>query len=149
VVDLELDGVEPSAVVAWCVNALDILDAVHRNSDKVPFRVPPEALFSMAELVTGWRDAASAGNDLGRQGFDEEHVRLLVTYWFNITKLTEDERGRLGISFTPPDGRPFADALAAAVGAAMTASPSLADFAARLEAAWRECQPSFAAVARS
>ena len=146
---LELDGVEPNAVVAWCDNALEILDAIHRSGDEVPFRVPPETLFFIAELVTGWRDTASDGDHLPSQRFDDEHVRQIVTYWFNITKLTEDERERLAISFTPEEGRPFADALAAGVGAAMAASPALTEFAARLEAAWRECQPSFAAVVRS
>ena len=145
-VDLHLDGVEPRAVVVWCANALQILDAIHEHGDRLAFRIPPESLFFIAELVTGWRDTAAAGTSLGSQTFDDEHVRQLVTYWFNITKLTEEERTELGIAFTPPDGRVFADALASAVGAAMAASPALTDFAVRLEAAWRDCQPSFAAV---
>lgn len=146
---LELEHVDPDAVLAWCDNSLDILDALHRNADKVPFHIPPETIMFLVELVTEWRDVAARGQQVEGRAFEDEHVRQLVTYWFNVTKLSEDERDLLGISFTPPAGRSFADALAAGVADAMTASPALADFAARLETAWRSCQPAFGTVPRS
>ena len=148
-VELDVDGVEPRAVVAWCANALELLDALRERGDQLPFRIPAETMFFIAELVGGWMDTAAAGHPIRSRTFDEEHVRQIVTYWFNITKLTAAELERLEVSFTPPEGRPFADALAAAVGVAMASSPVLADFARRLEAEWQECQPLFAKVLRS
>ena len=142
-VEVAIEEVDAESVVAWTENALDILDALHSNGDRVAFRVPPETMFFIAELVTGWRDEARRGVVPAPRSYDEHHLRQLVTYWFNITKLTDDDKKALDVEFTPPEGRAFADALVGAVGAAMSASPALAEFAVNLEREWRECQPAF------
>lgn len=137
--------VAPGSIAAWCENALAILAVLRRHPDKIPFRIPPESLLLLEDIVVEWQREASAGFVPGPREYAADDLRQLILYWFNITKLTDEERDRLGISFTPPAGRAFADALAVAVGASLAGSPELASFADRLEASWRECQPGFAA----
>jgi hypothetical protein len=141
---VSFDEVEHPSVQAWCENALVILAILRKHPDKVPFRIPTETLLHLEEIVTEWRFDAMSGHMPAPREYGDDELRQLILYWFNITKLTEEERDRLGIRFTPPAGRAFADALAAAVGGAMVASPALTAFADRLEAEWQECQPGFA-----
>ena len=137
--------VEHAAIDAWCENALAILSVLRRHPDKVPFRIPQETLLRLEQVVSEWHCDARAGRTPPPREYDTDELQQLIVYWFNVTKLTEDERDRLGIQFTPPAGRAFADALAVAVGGALASSPELSAFVDRLEAAWQECQPGFAA----
>ena len=131
------------SIVAWCENALGILAVLRRHPDKLPFRIPPETVLELEQIVTGWQHQAMGGCIPPARSYTVDELRQLVLYWFNISKLTEDERDRLGILFTPPAGRAFANALAAAVGTAMRSTPDLTAFVGRLEVEWEECQPSF------
>lgn len=142
---VSFDDVEPGSIAVWCDNALEILGVLREHQEKLPFRIPPETLLLLEDIVAGWSHEAVAGRPPAPRTYGTDELRNLILYWCNITKLTEDERDRLGIRFTPPAGRPFADALARAVGGAMAAQPELTAFAERLEATWQECQPGFAA----
>ena len=134
------------SIVAWCDNALEILAVLDRHPDKLPFRIPQETVLHLEQIVSSWRYDALGGCMPPPRSYAADELRQVVLYWFNITKLTEEERDRLGIVFTPPSGRAFADALAAAVGGAMSSTPELAAFVGRLETEWRACQPAFVRV---
>lgn len=140
------EDVEHRSIDAWCDNALTILSVLRTQPEKVPFRIPPETLLQLEQIVVAWQVEATAGRWPAPRSYAVDELRQLILYWFNITKLTEEERDRLGIQFTPPAGRAFADALASAVGTAMAAVPELIDFAQRLESAWQECQPASVAA---
>jgi hypothetical protein len=137
--------VERGSVEAWCDNALAILDSLRRQAEKAPFRIPAETLCALEAIVHDWRADACSGRTPQPRAYEPDELRQLILYWFNVTKLTESERDRLGIEFTPPEGRAFADALADAVGEVLFASDELREFAERLAAAWQECQPAFVA----
>lgn len=142
---LVIDVVDANSTRVWCRNALDILGALEDKAEKVPFSLPPESRLLLETMVCDWLREAECGRPPQPRDYRTDEFRQLVLYWFNITKLTEDERERLGIVFTPPDGRAFADALAAGVADVLFASPELTAFAARLEQAWQDCQPGFTA----
>ena len=143
-ITLTVSGVPSSAATVWCANALDVLDALGSHAEKLPFRFPAEAAEAMRGLVTEWQAAAAGGATFDwTDDFEPAEFQPLVVYWFNVTRLTDDDRARLGISLTPEDGRAFADAVAAAVAEAMVASPPLAKLVDRLASAWADCQPAF------
>ena len=143
-ITLTVSGVPSAAATVWCENALEILDALGLHAEKLPFRFPLEAARAMRTLVAEWRTAAAQGPAFDwTDEFEPAEFQPLVVYWFNITRLTDDDRARLGITFTPDDGRAFADAVAAAVAEAMLESPPLAKLVDRLASAWEDCQPGF------
>ena len=143
-ITLTISDVPSTAAVAWCENARDVLNALEMHDEKLPFRFPAEAARSMRGLVADWRAAATAGPSFHwSDEFEPAEFQPLVVYWFNITRLTEDDRARLGITFTPDEGRAFADAVAASVATAMMESPPLAKLVDRLASAWADCQPAF------
>jgi len=145
---VRFEDVDLASIGAWCENALAILDVLRRQPEKLPFRIPIETLLELETIVDGWRLEAAGGRSPSPREYSSDELRQLIVYWFNITKLTSADRDRLGITFTPPAGRAFADALAMAVGAAIACTPELSGFADRLESEWQACQPGFA-VGRS
>ena len=143
-ITLTVSGVPSLAATAWCNNAIEVLDALDAGAEKLPFRFPDEAARAMRQLVADWLAVAAAGASFDwTDEFDAAEFQPLVVYWFNITRLTEEDRARLGISFSPEEARVFADAVAAAVAQAMMASPPLAKLVDRLASAWADCQPAF------
>ena len=142
---LVIDCDDARSTSAWCTNALHILKALGDNPDKVPFGLPPESRFLLETIVLDWLRDAELGRTPQIGDYETDEFKQLIVYWFNITKLTPEDRDRLGITFTPPEGRAFADAVAAGVAGALFASPELTAFAQRLEEAWRDCQVAFAA----
>ena len=144
---LVIDAVDVDSTRVWCRNALDILRALGEHPASVPFALPSESRLLLESMVCGWLRDAELGRGPQIRDYETDEFRQLVLYWFNITKLTDEERARLGIVFTPPEGRAFADALAAGVADALFASPELTAFASRLEDEWRDCQVGFSAKA--
>lgn len=146
---LVIDVADARSTRVWCRNALQILDALGEKAGKVPFSLPTESRLLLETLVCDWLREAELGRPPQARQYETDEFRQLVLYWFNITKLTVDDRERLDIVFTPPDGRVFADALATAVADVLFASPELMAFAARLEQEWLDCQGAFTARGRS
>ena len=142
---LVIDCADAPSTRVWCENALHILKALGENPDKVPFGLPPESRFLLETIVLDWLRNAELGRTPQIGDYETDEFKQLIVYWFNITKLTPEERDRLGITFTPPEGRAFADALAAGVAEALFSSEELTDFARRLEESWRDCQAAFVA----
>lgn len=148
-IDIAIGAVPAASILAWVANANRILDRLVANPTRAPFRIPPETVLGMRDALDAMCPRDLAPDDLVEHAlaFEPGALRDLITYWFNITKLTEDQRADLDIEFGIADGEAFAQALAAAVGTAMASHPPLAEFAARLAAEWEECQPSFSDAA--
>jgi hypothetical protein len=138
--------VSAASAQAWVENADRVLDCLERGREKVPFALPIETLEQLRDFLD--EVCAQVGNDTSEVTveFEVTELRNLMTYWFNITMLDETQRDRLGIAWTPPRGRGFADALAGGVASAMANVPELAAFAGQLAVAWEDCQPQFGAA---
>lgn len=149
VVEVAIAAVPAASITAWVANANRILDRLVASATRAPFRIPPETVLAMRDALDAMSPPDAGADDLVEQAlmFEPGVLRDLITYWFNITKLTDAQRADLDIEFGVADAEDFAQALAAAVGAAMVAHPPLAEFAARLAAEWEECQPSFSDAA--
>ena len=149
-IELHIRSVPASSARAWLANATHTLDQLAANQSAAPFRLPPEMLARMRETVAALAPDPDRGEgDTGPAvlSFSAPELHDVVTYWFNITKLTAEQRRDLDIRFGVEEGAAFGDALAAAVGEAMVAHPDLAAFADRLAAEWDDCQPAFSAAA--
>ena len=95
----------------------------------LPFRLPDEIADRFVDLLREWRDHAErCGPTFVWSGdLDEDDVRTLVRYWANLDSLSDDTLDDLGLSWSPPDARPFFDALAHATAAALAAEEGGAD----------------------
>ena len=136
--------VSARSAVVWLANANQVLDQVDRGREKLPFRMPDEALDELRAFLCEASAVAQHEPFVMCAEHDPQRLKHMISYWFNVTQLDETQRARLGIQWSPPDGREFGDALAAGVATAMASSPELTDYAARLASAWAVCQPAFA-----
>lgn len=167
-VELRIGPAPAASAVAWVTKANAILDQLVANAAHLPFRLPLETVAVMRETLAKLLpcDKAVAGRDhasgeavidlfddhADHRGqswvlsFEPATLHEVIVYWFNITKLTEEQRARFGVVFHDPEADAFADALGGALGTAMIAHPDLAEFAQRLGREWDECQPAFSAA---
>lgn len=154
---VRLEPVPAGAAHAWAAHANRVLERLLQRPGAAPFRIAPETIADMRAVIARLcrsvdREAALAGGGPRTEvsatlALDPGVLRDFMTYWFNITQLTEAQRATLNIECGDRAGRPFGMALAAALGRAMAGHPSLAEFATRLARQWEHCQPAFAAAA--
>lgn len=167
-VELRIGPAPAASAVAWVTKANTILDRLVASAAHLPFRLPLETVAVMREtlakllpcdaavadhehssgeaVINLFDDASDPRGQSWVLSFDPGTLHEVIVYWFNITKLTEEQRARFGVVFHDPEADAFADALGGALGAAMIAHPDLAAFAERLGREWDECQPAFAAA---
>ncbi|HVM09403.1 MAG TPA: hypothetical protein VM345_13130 [Acidimicrobiales bacterium] len=111
--------VSSHAARLWTSHLLANLVAVRGASDKLPFRLPLEVADAFEALLQEWHEVArTLPTFVWSEDLDPDWVRLLVRYWANLDSLTDEHLSQVGISWSPPDARPFFVALADGVAQA-------------------------------
>jgi hypothetical protein len=127
-VRVEIGPVDANAAEAWTDHMLGNLAAIRLQLEKLPFKLPEEIVDELGELLRQWNDRAVEAIEAKtefrwEQEFEEADVHRLVQYWANLDSLTEEQVERFGIQWSPLASRPFFDALAAGVAAALGHDP--------------------------
>lgn len=119
-VTVSLGPMPAETVLVWTENTIRIVQALAESKDKLPFRFPDDVSLTFEDYLYEWREVARrSGVFEWEEEADVAFVRHLVTYWFNISSMSDEELGRFGVTWSPPEGAPFFDALAGAVVAAL------------------------------
>ena len=129
---IEIGPVAAGAARAWTEHLLGNLEVVHARRGELPFQFPIEAANAFSALLTQWHAAAvdaGAGDFRWSADMDTDEVRWLLRYWANLDSLPPDLVARLGIEWSPPEARPFFDALVTAVVSAFSAEGLVDPFA--------------------
>lgn len=128
--------VPATAARVWIANTRKIVDAVRTQPEKIPFRVPDDVGDAFAEYLDRWWQEAQDEEFHWSGEEDPERLRMLLTYWVNIDRLTDAQMADLGVTWSPPAGEPFFQAVTAAVIAALVSNDELADFGETLRVLW-------------
>jgi len=136
-VHVELGPLPSSAAHAWLGSTLRLVAAVSAHPELVPFEVPQEATDTFTLHLLRWLDIAR-----GSEVFywvDEEDpatLRALLAYWVRLDQLSDDEIAHLGVSWSPPEGHAFFEALTAAIIDAIAETSEFGELAAELADIW-------------
>ena len=124
-VRLHIGPVDAAAAKGWTGHMLANLALLRTRLDKLPFRLPPEIVDELCDLLGQWHDHAKDAID-ARTSFvweadlEADDVQRLVRYWANLDSLPDDIIDRLGVTKPPFPTKLFFDALAAGVAEALT-----------------------------
>ena len=125
--------VDAGAAREWTEHMLANLEVIRSKRRLLAFALPDEVLDHFRQLLGDWRDAATTDETfLWEADFDPDTVHHLVHYWANLDSLSDGDVERLGIEWAPMSARPFFDALATGVAAALARSGEEDVFAALL-----------------
>lgn len=130
---LRIGPVSAEAAQVWTRHHLGSLAGLRDKLDRLPFSLPIEVLGAFEHLLLEWhRHATDAQVFEWERDMDLLQLRTLVQYWANLDYLSDDQVQALGLSWSPPEGAPFFDALAEAVLQALADDDSSGGFAASL-----------------
>ncbi len=130
---LRIGPVSAEAARTWTAHHLGSLATLRDSLHRLPFSLPIEVLEVFTLLLGEWhRHAASNPVFEWQREMDPLQLRMLVQYWANLDYLTDEQVRALDLSWAPPGGAPFFDALAEAVARALADDDSSGDFAASL-----------------
>ena len=118
----------------WTIHLLRSVEVLRERRDLLPFRLPDEVLDGFEWLLRSWRDHAEAatGEFHWQRDLDPDQVRMLVQYWANLDSMDEEILGRLGLTWSPAGTRPFFEAVATGVAAALEGDAKASPFAEHL-----------------
>jgi EAL domain-containing protein (putative c-di-GMP-specific phosphodiesterase class I) len=137
---LRIGPVASASATAWLVYATSLLDRV-RESPSDHVAIPIGVFAAIDTYVKTWSETAASSDPFlwtGRE--DPSILRAMTHYWFQLAELRVNEAAITGEAETPPEGKPFNEALVAAILVALTVG---ADGDLEAEAiAWQRSWPS-------
>ncbi len=136
-VQIRLGPIPSSAARLWVANTLEILRALRRHPREMPSDVEPGLLAVFEGFLEEWATLASNSVDFQWSATAPPDVLGdLVSAWAQLDRLSDDAMERLGCSWSPPEARPFFDALTSAVVAALSTDTGLRKLADDLPSDW-------------
>jgi CheY-like chemotaxis protein len=137
-IHLRLGPIDSQVASIWVASTLGLLDALREHPEEVTDGVDGGLLEVFAGFLLEWRSVADAGGDfLWSATASADTVERLVAAWAKLDQLSDETMARLGRSWSPPEARPFFDALATAVVSALEPVEELGELVASLPADWR------------
>jgi hypothetical protein len=136
-VRVELGPVPSMAAHVWLSSTLRIVAAVSAHPELVHLELPTDLTDTFTSHLLQWLDVAERSEVfhwIGRE--DAAKVRTLLTYWVRLDRLSDEEIARLGVSWSPPEGQPFFEALTSGVIEALAETPQFGELAAELAEIW-------------
>jgi len=136
-VRVELGPLPSQAARSWLGATLRIVAALSAHPELVRLEVDREATDTFTSHLLEWLDVAERSDVFrwtGRE--DPATARTLLTYWVRIDQLSDDEIARLGVSWSPPEGQPFFEALTSAIIEAVAETPEFGELATELAEIW-------------
>ena len=133
--ELRVGPVPAAAARVWIANTRAILGAVRTHPEMVT--VPTDVLDLFESLLGQWNDtAADAREFFWVARADAAEVGRVVEHWAVIDSLGDEQLARLGVHWSPPEGRVFFEALTAGVLQAMERHGATRRLAERLADQW-------------
>lgn len=138
-VEVRVGPVPSEAASLWMVNTAGILDALRRHPEVMPVAVPEDVLDLFGRFLETWGGIAREEAEffwVARTTPDE--LQRVVEYWAALDRLTDDDLAALGCTWSPPEARPFFNALTAGVLEALEAHAESRELARTLAEQWPE-----------
>jgi len=135
--DLRIGPVPAEAARRWVANTREILAAVRRHPDRLPSPVALEDLDQFDALLRSWDEyAARSERFCWVARAETSDVERLVERWAVLDAMSDELLASLGVSWAPPEARPFYLAIRAGVFEALAAQATTQALAERLRRQW-------------
>lgn len=134
-IEATVGPVSSAAARVWIPNTRAILDAAVAHPEVVGMTIPEDVVELFRSFLAQW-EAVASGSDVFRwvARARPADVERAIEYWLAIDGMTDEQMGRLGVEWSPPEGAPFFDALAAGMLEALNRHQDTRRLAARLSA---------------
>jgi CheY-like chemotaxis protein len=136
-VEIRIGPVDAAAARVWIENTTKLLAAVRANPSVLPEPVPEDVLDVFDGFLADWRDIAAMANEFQWVAkASAADVERVVEQWAAIDLMTDEQLEQLGMHWSPPEGRPFFEALTAGVLEALEQHATTLQLAERLSQQW-------------
>jgi len=125
-VRLRIGPVDANAARLWVASTQGILRALLERPDEVPASVDPELLTVFGDILGEWALVAEdEAMFYWSAAAPVATVDALVRAWAELDQLDDETMRRLGCTWSPPEARPFFDALTTGVVLALQRNEDL------------------------
>lgn len=136
-VRLRVGPVDAHAARSWVASTRGILHALLEHPDEMPATVPPEALAVFGDILGEWALVAEdPATFYWSAAASVATVDALVRAWAELDQLDDETMARLGCTWSPPEARPFFDALTSGVVLALQHNEDLQAIVSELPDDW-------------
>lgn len=136
-VQIQIGPVPSDAVVAWVDNSQAILDAVTAPGAPVSVDLDPDDERFFRDLLALWRDLSSQESTFyWTARASAADVDRAVRAWTMLDDLTDEQIAELGCRWSPPEARPFFEALTGGVVSAIARHEETRELAETLRGRW-------------
>lgn len=136
-VRVRVGPVPSTAAVAWVDNSSAILEAFVAHPEVLEAPLVEADVARFRQLLDLWRRTASARETFCWVGTAaREEVERLVRVWAALDSVSDEQIAALGCSWSPPEGRPFYEALTGGVLAALDRHQETQGLARMLSQKW-------------
>lgn len=134
-VEVRVGPVSSGAARAWVANSKKIAAAVADHPEVI--EVSDEILDTLRSLLDDWEAIArGSGEFVWKARIDRDQLTTLVEEWANIDDMSDDQLQQLGVAWSPPEAKPFFQALTDGVLGALQRHEHTQRLAARLSEQW-------------
>lgn len=134
---VKIGPVPADAAMAWITNATRIVDAVRAHPEVLDQDVRPQVFEALARFLRVWADVAGANDEFfWAARANPAEVAALLEAWASIGRIPDDRLQAIGCSRYNPAGRPFFEAVTAAILDAVQRYDSSSALAATLARQW-------------
>lgn len=136
-VRLRVGPVDAEAARLWVASTRRILQALLDAPREIPASVAPELLTFFGDLLAEWGTVATDHATFYWSAAAEVvTIDAVVRAWAELDQLDDETMARLGCTWSPPEARPFFDALTLGVVAALQRTAELQAIVSNLPDDW-------------
>jgi CheY-like chemotaxis protein len=134
---VRIGPVPSAAALAWVTNSAAILDAFVAHPEMLDVPIVEADAARFRQLLDLWRQFASTRESFCWIGTAaREEVERLVRVWAALDSVSDEQIAALGCAWSPPEARPFYEALTRGVVAALERHHETQDLARTLSQKW-------------
>ncbi|HEX9530426.1 MAG TPA: response regulator [Acidimicrobiales bacterium] len=136
-IHVEVGPVPQAAARVWLANTSRLVAAVRAHPELFAEPIPADVLDDFEGFLATWRSLAGEGEEfhwIARA--KPADVRRLVTHWAALDRMTDEQLAALEVTWSPPEGTPFFEALVEGVLAALSAHDETQQLAVALTRQW-------------
>lgn len=136
-VEISVGPVAGDAATLWVENSSRIVEAVVANPSVLPDPLRDDEIQTFRDLLALWQQIASSEPVFyWRARAKVADVDRMVRAWAAVDALSDEQLALLGCTWSPPEARPFFEALTTAVVSALGRHEETRQLAARLREGW-------------
>lgn len=136
-IEIHVGPVPQEAARIWLANTTRLLAGVRAHPELFQDPVPDDVLDEFDSFLATWRSLTGVPGDFRWVArVPPANVRRLVEHWAALDRMSDDQLAALGLTWSPPEGTPFFEALVSGVLTALATHEETQQLARALAGQW-------------